>query len=247
VKRNVSLPIAVLSTLAAFTLAVALTVVAQTGTLFVENDNVGIGTATPAAPLHITESDGTTQILLQETSSTVAVRPLLKLENNGGARFEFENLATGVNWRMGHKYSDDSFVLTRVGSGITEFQVSKDGDLIASGTKNFVSPYPDQPGKKIYFAALEGPEAGTYYRGSAKLEGGVATIHLPDSFSKMTESAHVTVQLTPVGNWSQLFVAESSPSKLVIRAAQGAQDVEFHYLVQGIRKGYTDYSVVRSH
>lgn len=245
-KRKVSLPIAVFSTIAAFTLAVALTVVAQTGTLFVENDNVGIGTATPAVPLHVVGSDGMTQILLQETSGTVAVRPLLRLENNGGTRFEFENVATGVNWRMGHKFDDDSFVLTRVGSGATEFQVSTNGDLIASGTKNFVSPYPDQPGKKIYFAALEGPEAGTYYRGSAKLEGGAATIQLPDYFSTMTEKDHLTVQLTPVGKWSQLFVAESSPSRLVIRTAQGAKDAEFHYLVQGIRKGYTDYSVVRS-
>lgn len=245
-KRTVSLPTAVCSTALAFALAVGITVAGQSWTLFVKDEKVGIGTTTPAVPLHVTGSDGTTQILVQETSGTVAVRPLLKLENNGGARFEFENVATGVNWRMGHKFDDDSFVLTRVGSGVTEFQISQNGDLTAAGTKNFVAPYPDRPGKKIYFAALEGPEAGTYYRGTAKLQEGEVTIHLPDYFSEITEESQLTVQLTAVGEWSQLFVAESSPSRLVIRTAQGAKDVQFHYLVQGIRKGYRDYSVVRS-
>jgi len=56
----------------------------------------------------------------------------------------------------------------------------------------------------------------------------------------------MTVQLTPVGAPGQLYVAEKSPEKLVIRVAKGSDDLEFDYLVQGIRLGYSDFKVERS-
>lgn len=80
-----------------------------------------------------------------------------------------------------------------------------------------------------------GPEAETTYRGSAVTASGEAVIRLPSSFTEVTESAGLTVQLTPVGGWSRLYVVEKSPERLVVRSA-GDPDQEFDFLIQGMRK-----------
>lgn len=119
------------------------------------------------------------------------------------------------------------------------------GDLSVRGSKSFVTPHPGDPGKAIYFGALEGPEIGTYFRGTAKLSGGEAVVELPDYFSQVTDERGLTVQLTSIGGWGRLYVAEKSVHRLVIRQAEGGVAVEVDFLVQGVRKGYADFEVVR--
>jgi hypothetical protein len=93
-------------------------------------------------------------------------------------------------------------------------------------------------------AALEGPEAGTYIRGTAELRSGEARINLPEHFALVTNSDGVTATLTPVGGWLQLYVAEQATDHLVVREASGKSG-RFNYLVQGVRKGYEGHQVVR--
>ncbi|HSK78625.1 MAG TPA: hypothetical protein VLQ45_19375, partial [Thermoanaerobaculia bacterium] len=119
------------------------------------------------------------------------------------------------------------------------------GNLTATGAKNFAVVDPADSKRAIYFTALEGPEAGTYFRGTARLKEGEAVIELPGYFSRVTEPEQLTVQLTLVGHWGQIYVAEKSSERLVIRAAPGTADLEFDFLVQGVRKGYLDYEVER--
>ncbi|HSF42333.1 MAG TPA: hypothetical protein VLT87_21195 [Thermoanaerobaculia bacterium] len=119
------------------------------------------------------------------------------------------------------------------------------GNMTVSGVKNFAVPDPADSRRAIYFTALEGPEAGTYFRGTARLKEGEAVIELPGYFSRVTEPEQLTVQLTLVGHWGQIYVAEKSSERLVIRAAPGTADLEFDFLVQGVRKGYLDYEVER--
>jgi len=118
------------------------------------------------------------------------------------------------------------------------------GSYTATGTKSFVMPDPVDPAKEIYYVTMEGPEAGTFLRGSAVLKNGEAVIDLPDHFAKTTADGGLTIQLTPSGKWLQLYTAERSTARLVIREASG-QDGEFDYLVNGVRKGYEDFQVIR--
>jgi hypothetical protein len=96
----------------------------------------------------------------------------------------------------------------------------------------------------IAYASLEGPEAGTYLRGEAQLVSGEAVIVLPEHFALVTSEEGLTVQLTPIGEWLQLYVVELSPQRLVVREAQG-KDGRFFYLIQGVRKGYEDFQPVQ--
>lgn len=88
------------------------------GTLFVEGNNVGIGTATPAVPLHI-----------KDTPSTSVMR----FERAGPSRIEFRDSANNVNWDF-RITSGNAFVLTRSDNLVNEMLVNSVGDLVITGS-----------------------------------------------------------------------------------------------------------------
>ena len=119
------------------------------------------------------------------------------------------------------------------------------GNLSVSGTKAFVQAHPTDPEREIVYIALEGGEAGTYVRGSGQLQSGKAVLALPEHFGLVTENSGLTVQLTPRGQWLQLYVVELDTAQLVVREAQGKSGV-FDYLIQGVRRGSEPHEVIRT-
>ena len=109
------------------------------------------------------------------------------------------------------------------------------GDLAVGGNKNFVAPHPTDPAKQIAFVSLEGPESGTYFRGTAQLLGGYAQIAVPESFRLVTSPSGLTVIATPSTSAAVLYCESKSLENIVIR---GSEDVEFDYVVNGVRAGY---------
>lgn len=105
---------------------------AQSGTLFVEGDRVGIGTATPAEKLEVSGSDGSTSLLIEENSSTTDRRVLLSLNNNGQVGMSFNDLATSTFWLFASRQGN--FEFNRAGTGRTEYLFKPNGDAIAVGT-----------------------------------------------------------------------------------------------------------------
>ena len=118
------------------------------------------------------------------------------------------------------------------------FGVFAQGNLGATGTKPFVEPHPTDPSKEIRFVALEGPEAGTYFRGSARTVGGFATIEVPEVFRLVSDEKGLTVVVTPVGELAMMACVKSSLDTIVI---QSSKDVEFHYMVNGVRKAFRHF------
>jgi hypothetical protein len=232
--------------------------------------DVGIGTASPDEKLHVLESvDAVTVSLVQNTSATVNAVALTRAQSDT-ATVNFQAHAsarTAVRW--GAALGGWTELLSIAGNGLAvgtntatplifgtngtkRIEIGSAGGVtvtgaftVTGGTKNFAMVDPADSRKAIYFAALEGPEAGTYIRGTAKTSNGEVVIQLPGYFTRATENERMTVQLTPVGGWSQVYVAEKSPERLVVRVAPGGSDLEFDYLVQGVRKGYLDYQVER--
>ena len=72
---------------------------------------------------------------------------------------------------------------------------------ITATTKNFEIPYPggEMPGYDLVHSTIERPEVGVYYRGTANLVNGTATVTLPPYFSALTRAGSETVQLTAKG------------------------------------------------
>jgi hypothetical protein len=115
------------------------------------------------------------------------------------------------------------------------------GDFSATGAKAFIEPHPSDPSKVIRYLALEGPEAGTYFRGTARTLNHEAVIEVPDSFRIVSAEEGLTVQLTPVGELAQMAVMSRDLNQIVVRSSR---EVTFDYHVNGIRRAFKDWQVV---
>ena len=94
---------------------------------------VGIGTGTPAAPLHVTRSNNTAGLLIEDTGASGA-QEMFKLSNNGGSYFTFENLAAGTTWFFTHENSaPNRFIIADAVTDGPEFTLTAEGDLTIPG------------------------------------------------------------------------------------------------------------------
>jgi hypothetical protein len=120
--------------------------------------------------------------------------------------------------------------------------VFSSGDFGGTAGKYFLQPHPTDPSKEIRFACLEGNESGTYFRGTGEVVNGRAVIAVPEDFRLASESDGITVQLTPVGALAMLAVERQGPEEIVVI---GNADVEFHYMVNGVRRGFAGLETIR--
>ena len=95
--------------------------------------NVGIGTFVPAEKLHMLGNDGLTKARVEENAASTAVRVLLTLSNNGGARMRFKNSNTGERWNFGMSPMD-AFQITSVGAPEIAFELDAAGNLDIEGS-----------------------------------------------------------------------------------------------------------------
>jgi hypothetical protein len=193
---------------------------------------VGIGTTTPQSPLAV---KGSNEVLALEGSGIT----WMSYYPHGRAT------PSDVAW-TGYKRGNMEFSIgNSVGEiGLIASMVSIEGNLLVTGTKNFVQDHPTNPTKEILYVSLEGGEAGTYYRGMGKLVNGKAVIDLSGHFDLVTNEESLTIQLTPRGEWLQLYVAKLTTKELVVEEAQ-SKSGQFDYFVQGVRKGYENHQVIR--
>ena len=119
--------------------------------------------------------------------------------------------------------------------------------IYGSGSVSFVQNHPENAGQVIVYAAPEGDEVATYTRGSARLIDGEARIPLGETFKWVTNpDIGLTSHLTLKNGWSILYQASLTTSELVVKSAPGyPDDVEFNYIVYGLRIGFEDTTVVQ--
>ena len=133
----------------------------------------------------------------------------------------------------------------------SDFTVDSDGYMyvkeIAAEIKNFRMDHPEDPTKEIYYVSLEGPEAGAYERGTAKLVNGEAFIEYSDHFRLVKGDNTPTMILTPHSiDTYGLAVVEKRANGFVVKELKGGNgNFEFDWEVKTVRAGYEDYQVVR--
>jgi hypothetical protein len=115
------------------------------------------------------------------------------------------------------------------------------GNLGVFGMKHFVEPHWSDPAKIILYSSLEGREAGTYFRGTARTVKGEAVIEVPEDFRTVTDEEGLTVQLTAIGAPPTMYVDSEDLHRVVVRSSR---DLTFHYLVQGVRRAFKDFEPV---
>jgi hypothetical protein len=100
--------------------------------------------------------------------------------------------------------------------------------------KSFDIPHPSKPTThRLRYVCLEGPEVGAYVRG--KLIGS-NIINLPDYWKDLVYSESITVNLTPIGIYQELFVEKiQRGTEIVIKNNLGSS-INCDYIVYGERK-----------
>jgi len=95
--------------------------------------NVGIGTASPSAPLHISRSDATAKLLVEEKNGTAALRNIMTLANNGGVQFLLDRTDAGQNdWQISNFGA--TFAISVPGAATNQMLLNANGNMTISGT-----------------------------------------------------------------------------------------------------------------
>lgn len=113
--------------------------------------------------------------------------------------------------------------------------------------KNFRMDYPGKADKEIWYASLEGPEAGAYERGAGTLVNGETIIPFSEHFALVTIEEDMTVMLTPLSGESLgLAVVEKTKAGFKVKVLQnGKVDYSFDWETKGVRAGFERYEGVR--
>ncbi len=100
--------------------------------------DIGLGTTSPSAPMHILRADGTAQMYVDENNGTVANRTLVELENNGTSHINYTNSDSSTQWKVGtfDTAGVDSFGITMAGSGVYEFLITPDQKVQFANSSN---------------------------------------------------------------------------------------------------------------
>ncbi|MEM7655899.1 MAG: hypothetical protein AAF399_07210 [Bacteroidota bacterium] len=210
---------------------------------------VGIQTTAPAYELTINGDIGA-------VNPSGEVRILSDVDASDVGNF-FTYGPTSVNTRLGrlNGFPNHGFLSiwdntyntnTTPKAGMT-IDASGFGTVFAD-VKNFRMEHPNQPGKEIWYASLEGPEAGAYDRGTATLVNGEAEITFPEHFQLVANPQTMTITTSP---WSAdskgLAVIERTETGFKVKELfSGTGNYQFDWEVKCVRKGFEDYQVIRN-
>jgi len=119
--------------------------------------------------------------------------------------------------------------------------------IFGTGSVAFTQNHPTEKDEVIVYNSPEGDEVATYTRGSARLAGGEARVPLGETFAWVTNpDVGLTAHLTPHGAPVPLSVQSLTTKELVVRASVDAPpNLEFDYLVYGLRIGFEETSIVQ--
>jgi hypothetical protein len=108
---------------------------------------------------------------------------------------------------------------------------SNAGAHVLSNKKNipFDMPHPNKKGWRLRHVCIEGPEIAVYCRGKV---GDNGVIDLPDFWDGLVNPEDMTINLTPIGSWQELFVKEVQwGKKVVVRNNAGGPINADYYIV----------------
>lgn len=140
-------------------------------------------------------------------------------------------------WYHGNFQVDNISLNTEI-SGSGQINVSGDvksngGSHVLSNKKNlpFDMPHPTKEGWRLRHVCIEGPEIAVYCRGKVPSDG---IIHLPTFWEGLVNIEDISINLTPIGCWQELFVKEIRWGKqvIVINNAGGPINADYHIIAR---------------
>ena len=111
---------------------------------------------------------------------------------------------------------------------------SNGGTHILSNKKNlpFDIPHPNKKGWRLRHVCIEGPEIAVYCRGRVSGDG---VIDLPTFWKGLVNPEDMSISLTPIGSWQELFVKEIKWGRQVIVRNNAGGPINADYYIVGRR------------
>lgn len=226
-----------------------------------ETGNVGIGIATPSAPLHVLSLSAMSVANFESTGTGavdyVAVRGLSVANDGYGKGGVFTGGYKGVHGiANGGSYNGSVYGVygqasggttgTRIGvygdatGGTTRYAGYFSGNVgvsgnLSKGGGSFKIDHPLDPANKfLYHSFVESPDMLNIYNGNIVTDlQGFATVELPEWFGALNKDFRY--QLTVIGDFAQAIIAQKiSGNRFVIRTDK--PNIEVSWQVTGIRK-----------
>jgi hypothetical protein len=147
--------------------------------------------------------------------------------------------------------SNHGFVSVKDSEGTTQagLYVDANGQGVVFGDlSSFSVPHPVAKNSRIVYAAVEGPEAAAYLRGTTDLVNGEVFVPFPEHFRHIVNAETMTVMLTPLSAESKgMAVIEKSAAGFRVKElAAGTGSYAFDWKVKGVRNGYESFRPVRT-
>ena len=120
-----------------------------------------------------------------------------------------------------------NIITPRIEAGFGKFAA------VAAPFKLFDIKHPLKVGKRLRHASLEGPEIGVYTRGI--LKDGENIIELPDYWKKLVDPESITVNLTPIGVYQELYYEIGDWSESIKVVNNNGGPIKCSYMVYGER------------
>jgi len=112
--------------------------------------------------------------------------------------------------------------------------VNADGEVYSgkgkhrlSAKKNFDIPHPTKEGWRLTHSCLEGPEAAVYVRG--KLTN-TNVIKLPEYWEKLVDPDTITVSITPIGSYQDIFVKKLDSTEIILESKENTSINCFYHI-----------------
>ena len=114
---------------------------------------------------------------------------------------------------------------------------------VEADVKHFRIKHPTQEGMTLVYTCIEGPENAVFFRGRTT----DLTITLPDHWEHLVDENTITVHLTPIGYFSQIYLLHVSSKKITVGVNYIGTPprIEYSYLVMAERKDIPKLEVVQ--
>jgi hypothetical protein len=197
------------------------------------------------------QESGFVELRGQRGARLVTAEPVSETAPNNGAVFVY-GFNGGNDLLQAILYAAPSqgggLILANAEGTPTIFLNGATGTIEKAGFNGFLIPDPRDSTREIFYASLEGPEAGIYARGTGRLTNGRAEIVLPAHFAALARAEDITVQLTPgSADTAGLAAVEKRPDRIVVQElAGGSGSFAFDYFVQASRNDVDPIEPVRT-
>jgi hypothetical protein len=119
----------------------------------------------------------------------------------------------GAESRIGAKAAIGAKLIAGAYTGPTQIRLDVKDAILQATKKSFDLPHPTKENWRLRHVCLEGPSADIYIRGKTDR----LTIDLPDYWTTFVDYDSITVTLTPLNGWQELYVKGIEGNKIHVR------------------------------